>query len=83
MRKIKITALLLAALMVLTAFVGCAKTDPAVDALDDRVTAIEGKLDGQSSALDKIDDSINSLAEALKKAQEAADAAAEAAKKAE
>ena len=41
MRKIKITALLLAALMVLTAFVGCAKTDPAVEALDDELFPVE------------------------------------------
>ncbi len=56
MRKIKITALILAVLMVMAAFAGCASKS-AVEDLDDRVSALEGKIEAnQKENADKLDE---------------------------
>ena len=68
MRKVKLLALLLAALMVVAAFAGCANTEDIendVADLEDRVEALEGKIDNNA-------DQINALAgliEELNKSQ--------------
>ena len=55
MRKIKLMALLLAALMIVTAFAGCASVkQDDVDALDNRVSAIEDLLKGQQEILNEV-----------------------------
>lgn len=56
MRKIKLMALLLAALMVMSAFAGCASgvKDDVAD-LNDRIDAIEDKLDGLGDNKDVLD----------------------------
>ena len=52
MRKIKLMALLLAALMVVTAFAGCASVkQEEFDAVEDRVSAIEDLLKGQQDII--------------------------------
>lgn len=64
MRKIKITALILAVLMVMAAFAGCVSTED-VDALDDRVSAIEDKIDANQEQISDL----AALIEALTKSQ--------------
>lgn len=55
MRKTKLMALLLAALMVVAAFAGCAGVkEEDLDALDVRVKALEDLLNGQQKTLDEI-----------------------------
>lgn len=55
MRKIKLMALLLAALMIVTAFAGCAGVKKEeLDALDVRVQALEDLLNGQQKDLEDI-----------------------------
>ncbi len=57
MRKIKLMALLLAALMVMSAFAGCASgVKDDVTALEDRVGAIEDKLNGLGDKIDNLGD---------------------------
>ena len=52
MRKIKLMALLLAALMIVTAFAGCASVKQEdFDAVEDRVSAIEDLLKGQQGII--------------------------------
>jgi hypothetical protein len=52
-------ALLLAALMVVTAFAGCAGVkQEAFDGLEDRVEALEGKIDGVDSSIKELGDKI-------------------------
>lgn len=61
MRKVKLLALLLAALMVVTAFAGCADTkeiESDVANLDERVTALEGKVDSALSGIDEVKDAV-------------------------
>ena len=61
MRKIKLMALLLATLMVVAAFAGCAGVKKEeLDALDVRVQALEDLLNGQQKDLEEIK---NQLAE--------------------
>ena len=53
MRKIKLMALLLATLMIVSAFAGCAGVKKEeLDALDVRVQALEDLLNGQQKALE-------------------------------
>lgn len=61
MRKIKITALILAVLMVMAAFAGCASKSTVED-LDDRVSALEGKIDANQKANEE---SISELADLI------------------
>lgn len=68
MRKIKITALVLAVLMVMAAFAGCASKS-AVEDLDERVTALEGKIDANQKANEDKIDELAALIEALTKSQ--------------
>ena len=57
MRKIKLMALLLAALMVMSAFAGCANgVEDDVTALEDRVGAIEDKLNNLGDKIDNLGD---------------------------
>ncbi len=60
MRTTKLMALLLAALMVVTAFAGCASgvKQEAFDGLEDRVEALEGKIDGVDSSIKDLADKI-------------------------
>lgn len=61
MRKVKLLALLLAALMVVTAFAGCADTkeiESDVANLDERVTALEGKVDSALSGIEDVKEEI-------------------------
>lgn len=60
MRKIKLMALLLATLMIVSAFAGCAgvKKDE-FDALDVRVQALEALLNGQQKDLEEIKNSVD------------------------
>ena len=59
MRKIKLMALLLAALMIVTAFAGCAGVkQEAVDDLDDRVSKIEDLLLQQNDTIKDLGDKI-------------------------
>ena len=76
MRKVKLLALLLAALMVVAAFAGCADTkeiESDVANLDERVSALEGKIDGVGSDLSDVKDAIEAdkTAEELKALQDA------------
>ena len=62
MRKIKLMALLLAALMIVTAFAGCAGVKKEeLDALDVRVQALEDLLNGQQKDLADIKSEIAGL----------------------
>lgn len=61
MRKIKITALILAVLMVMAAFAGCASKSTVED-LDDRVSALEDKIDANQKANEE---SISELADLI------------------
>lgn len=73
MRKVKLLALLLAALMVVAAFAGCANTEDIekdVADLDDRVTALEGKIDANQKANEEQIKALTALVEALTKSQE-------------
>ena len=68
MRKVKVLALLLAALMVVAVFAGCADTDAIVadvDSLEDRVTALEGLLNDQKDAIDDVKDQIGDVSDKL------------------
>lgn len=65
MRKIKITALVLAVLMVVTAFAGCASKS-AVTNLDDKVNDLDGKIKDQSEALAGITSTLADIQNALK-----------------
>ena len=59
MRKIKLMALLLATLMVVAAFAGCAGVKKEeLDAIDVRVQALEDLLNGQQAALEEIKNSV-------------------------
>ncbi|MBO5305370.1 MAG: hypothetical protein J6B12_01270 [Clostridia bacterium] len=64
MRKIKITALLLAVLMVVTAFAGCANKS-TVDNLDNKVNDLDGKIQEQADALAGIQDSLKDISAAI------------------
>ena len=62
MRKIKLMALLLAALMIVTAFAGCAGVKKEeLDALDVRVQALEDLLNGQQKDLEEIKNDLAGL----------------------
>lgn len=64
MRKVKLLALLLAVLMVVTAFAGCANTDVIesdVANLDERVTALENLLNGIDKEIDDVTAKIESV----------------------
>ena len=79
MRKVKLLALLLAALMVVTAFAGCANTkeiESDVANLDERVSALEGKIDDVKDAIEdsNSDEELKAIQDALTK-QEAANQA--------
>ena len=65
MRKIKITALVLAVLMVVTVFAGCASKS-AVTNLDDKVNDLDGKIKDQSEALAGITSTLADIQNALK-----------------
>lgn len=65
MRKIKITALVLAVLMVVTAFAGCASKS-TVENLDAKVEDLDGKIKDQSEALTGIESTLKSIQDALK-----------------
>ena len=59
MRKIKLMALLLAALMIVTAFAGCAGVkQEVVDGLDDRVSKIEDLLLQQNDTIKELGDKV-------------------------
>jgi cell division septum initiation protein DivIVA len=64
MRNIKITALLLAVLMIVAAFAGCASKS-TVSNLDNKVNDLDGKLQEQANALTGIQDSLKDLADAI------------------
>ena len=86
MRKVKLLALLLAALMVVAAFAGCADTtaiESDVANLEDRVDALEGKVDSAVSGIDDVKDALEAdkTAEELKKIQDANNALLEQIKK--
>ncbi len=57
MRKIKITALLLAVLMVVTAFAGCASKS-TVSNLDNKVNDLDAEIKNQASLLQEIKDAL-------------------------
>lgn len=68
MRKVKLLALLLAVLMVVTAFAGCANTDVIesdVANLDERVTALENLLNGIDKEIDDLDAQIKDLGDKI------------------
>lgn len=68
MRKVKVLALLLAALMVVAAFAGCADTDAIVadvENLDERVEALENLLNNQKDAIDDVKDQIGDVSDKL------------------
>ena len=68
MRKVKVLALLLSALMVVAVFAGCADTDAIVtdvDNLESRVEVLEGLLNDQKDAIDNMNDQIGDVAEKL------------------
>lgn len=68
MRKVKVLALLLAALMVVAVFAGCADTDAIVadvDNLESRVEALEGLLNNQKDAIDDVKDQIGDVSDKL------------------
>ena len=75
MRKVKVLALLLAALMVVAVFAGCADTDAIVsdvEDLDQRVEVLEGLLNDNKEAINDVKDQLTSaLEEILKQNQEA------------
>lgn len=64
MRKIKITALLLAVLMIVTAFAGCASKS-TVENLDNKVNDLDNKIQEQADALAGIQDSLKDISDAL------------------
>ena len=64
MRKIKITALLLAVLMIVTAFAGCASKSTVTN-LDNKVADLDGKIQEQANALAGIQDSLKDITAAL------------------
>ena len=64
MRKIKITALLLAVLMIVTAFAGCASKSTVTN-LDDKVNDLDGKIQEQADALAGIQSSLKDISSAL------------------
>ena len=64
MRKIKITALLLAVLMIVTAFAGCA-SNSSVTNLDNKVNDLEDKIQEQKDALAGIQDSLKDISDAI------------------
>lgn len=68
MRKIKITALILAVLMVMAAFAGCASKSTVED-LDDRVSALEEAINANQKANEEKITELATLIEALTKSQ--------------
>lgn len=60
MRKIKITALLLAVLMIVTAFAGCASKSTVTN-LDNKVNDIEGELTDIKGTLSKIEEALGKI----------------------
>ena len=65
MRKVKVLALLLAALMVVAVFAGCADTsaiESEVANLDERVDALEGKLDGLNDSINEQNGKLDEIA---------------------
>ncbi len=64
MRKIKITALVLAVLMVVTAFAGCASKSTVAN-LDEKVNDLDGKIKDQSEALAGITSTLADIQKAL------------------
>ena len=68
MRKVKVLALLLAALMVVAVFAGCADTDAIVadvENLDERVEALENLLNNQKDAIDDVKDQLGDVSDKL------------------
>lgn len=68
MRKVKVLALLLAALMVVAVFAGCADTDAIVadvENLDERVEALENLLNNQKDAIDDMKDQLGDVSDKL------------------
>lgn len=64
MRKIKLMALLLAALMIVTAFAGCAGVkQEVVDGLDDRVSKIEDLLLQQNDTIKDLGDKVGNVSD--------------------
>lgn len=64
MRKVKLLALLLAALMVVAAFAGCADTteiEGEVDGLESRVEAIENALNGVQGSVSDLENSVSGI----------------------
>lgn len=72
MRKVKILALLLAALMVVAAFAGCANKELEADVvdLDERVTALEGKVDEVGTKVDESNSSLQAILDQLNKLEQ-------------
>ena len=64
MRKIKITALLLAVLMIVTAFAGCASKSTVTN-LDNKVNDLDDKIQDQAEALSSIESTLANISEAL------------------
>jgi len=64
MRKIKITALLLAVLMIVTAFAGCASKSTVTN-LDNKVNDLDNKIQEQADALAGIQSSLKDISDAL------------------
>ena len=68
MRKVKLLALLLAALMVVTAFAGCANTTEIqgeVDGLESRVEALEGAIGNVQGSVDGLEDSVAGIGSSI------------------
>lgn len=64
MRKVKLLALLLAALMVVAAFAGCADTteiEGEVDGLESRVEALEGAINGVQGSVSDLENSVSGI----------------------
>lgn len=64
MRKVKLLALLLAALMVVAAFAGCADTteiEGEVDGLESRVEALENAINGVQGSVSDLENSVSGI----------------------
>jgi archaellum component FlaC len=64
MRKIKITALLLAVLMIVTAFAGCASKSTVTN-LDNKVNDLDASIEEQKAALSGIESTLATISKAL------------------
>ena len=79
MRKVKVLALLLAALMVVAVFAGCADTsaiESDVANLDERVDALEGKINGLNDSINEQNGKLDNIADSVENDQTAEQLAA-------